>query len=96
MKKTTVIPLLLLIYLIVMSCIGFKSYSAGIITPWEYWGLIALTLLCIALLRRNLLRREKARLRREQEQTNNCEIKQEKEQENEQEKEQGKEQENEQ
>lgn len=58
MKKSTLIPLLLTVYLTVMAGIGFPHFLSGEFTPVFYFGLIALTLSIIYLLRRNLLKRE--------------------------------------
>lgn len=59
MKKSTLIPLLLTVYLAVMAGIGFPRFMTGEFTPVFYFGLIALTLSIIYLLRRNLLKRER-------------------------------------
>lgn len=57
LKRSTVVPALLLIYLAVMAWIGRGEIAAG--HTVYYFGIIAATLLCIFLLRRNLLRRGK-------------------------------------
>ncbi len=59
MKKSNVIPALLLIYLAVISAIGFPKLLSGEFSPLFYFGIIALTLGVIWLLRRNLLSRER-------------------------------------
>lgn len=61
MKKSTLLPLILLVYLAVMSAIGFPRLVSGEFTPLFYFGLIAITLSIIYLLRRNLLSRERHR-----------------------------------
>lgn len=58
MKKSTLIPTILTIYLAVMAGIGFPRFLSGEFSPLFYFGLIALTLTIIWLLRRNLLKRE--------------------------------------
>lgn len=63
LTRSTVIPLLLLVYLAVMSVMGWKQYSAGLMSWLEYYGVIALTLAIIVLLHFSIKRRE--RLRRE-------------------------------
>lgn len=51
MKSYNFIPLLLLAYLGIMSYIGFSDYRAGNYSALYYFGIIALTLSCIATLR---------------------------------------------
>lgn len=68
LPKSTLIPLLLVIYLAVMSYIGWGAYKSGQFSPAYYFGTIAGTLLVIVLLHFSLKRREK--LRREREQDN--------------------------
>lgn len=63
MKRSTVIPLVLLAYLGVMAYIGRGEFLAG--NYLYYFGIIGLTLVTIALLHIFLKRRE--RLRRERE-----------------------------
>ncbi len=62
-KRSTLIPAILLVYLAVMSVIGYGGYSKGNMSALEYFGIIAVTLVVIILLHFNLKRRE--RLRRE-------------------------------
>lgn len=59
MKKSTLIPLLLVIYLAVMSWIGFPRFQSSEFSPLFYFGTIAVTLFIIWLLRRNLIKRGK-------------------------------------
>ncbi|MCM1110148.1 MAG: hypothetical protein NC336_02950 [Clostridium sp.] len=59
MKRSTVIPLMLLAYLGVMSYIGFDEFRRG--NYLFYFGIITLTLVVIFLLRLTLLRAEKRR-----------------------------------
>lgn len=56
MKKSTLIPCLLLVYLAIMSYIGRHELQAGNYT--FYFSTIAITLLCIVLLHFTLKRRE--------------------------------------
>lgn len=58
-RRSTLVPLLLLVYLAVMAWIGRGELLAG--HYLYYFGIIAATLLCIWLLRRFLLRREQMR-----------------------------------
>ncbi len=59
MKRSTVIPLALLVYLAVMSYIGLPEYRQGHYA--YYFGIIGVTLLLIALLRVFLLKQEQKR-----------------------------------
>ncbi len=63
MKKSTYIPLLLLVYLGVMSYIGRKEFFDG--HYLYYFGIIGTTLLCIILL--HLFMKKRDRLRRQRE-----------------------------
>ncbi len=65
MKKSIVIPILLLIYLGFMSYVGYSGYASGEYSAFYYFGVIAATLCVIVILHFNLKRRE--RLRRERE-----------------------------
>lgn len=62
-KRSTIVPLVLLAYLGVMSYIGLPELRQG--HYLYYFGIIGVTLLCIVLLHFTLKRRE--RLRRERE-----------------------------
>ena len=64
-KKSTVLPLILLIYLAVMSYIGYGSYSIGAISALYFYGGIGATLIVIFLLHLSLKRRERLRAERE-------------------------------
>ncbi|MDE5836480.1 MAG: hypothetical protein K2H50_05700 [Paramuribaculum sp.] len=59
MKRSTVIPLILLVYLAVMSYMGRGEFLAG--NYLFYFGIIGATLLIIWLLHINLKMREKKR-----------------------------------
>ena len=61
--SSTVIPVVLLIYLAAMSVIGFPEFQAG--NYLHYFGVIGATLLCIVLLHFSLKRRERLRKERE-------------------------------
>ena len=63
MKKSTYIPLLLLVYLGVMSYIGRQEFFDG--RYLYYFGIIGTTLLCIILL--HLFMKKRDRLRRQRE-----------------------------
>lgn len=63
MKKSTYIPLLLLVYLRVMSYIGRGEFYAG--NYLYYFGIIGTTLLCIILLHFFMKKRDKLRKQRE-------------------------------
>lgn len=64
-KRSTVIPIALLIYLAIMSAIGYKSYRIGAMSAGEYFGIIAATLVVISLLHFFIKKREKIREERE-------------------------------
>lgn len=64
MKKSTWLPLVLLVYLAVMAYIGRGEFLAG--NYLYYFGIIGASLLCIILLRYFLRRREKLAQEREQ------------------------------
>lgn len=57
LRRSTVLPAILTIYLAVMAYIGRGELRDG--NYLYYFGVIAITLACIVLLRLNLLRREK-------------------------------------
>ena len=63
MKKSTYIPLMLLVYLGVMSYIGRQEFFDG--HYLYYFGIIGTTLLCIILL--HLFMKKRDRLRRQRE-----------------------------
>lgn len=64
-KRSTIIPAILFVYLVVMSTIGWKQYAAGAMSATEYFGIIAITLAVIVLLHFNIKRRERLRAERE-------------------------------
>lgn len=63
LQRSTVIPAILAVYLIVMACIGYPGYASGQTSALNYFGVIALTVVILVLLHFSLKRRE--RLRRE-------------------------------
>ena len=64
-RRSTVIPLILLVYLAVMATIGWDEYAAGRSSALYYFGVIGVTLAVIVLLHFNLKRRERLRSERE-------------------------------
>ncbi|MCM1066005.1 MAG: hypothetical protein NC418_00335 [Muribaculaceae bacterium] len=62
-QRSTIIPLILAVYLAVMAGIGYSDYAAGRTSALFYFGTIAITLIILVLLHLSLKRRE--RLRRE-------------------------------
>lgn len=63
MKRSTLLPLLLLVYLAVMSYIGRGEFYAGHYT--YYFGIIILTLIAITLLHIVLKRREQTKSKKD-------------------------------
>ena len=61
LRRSTFIPLILLVYLALMSYIGFPEYRQG--HYLYYFGVIGLTLVIIALLHLFLKKRERQRQR---------------------------------
>lgn len=64
-KKSTFIPLILLVYLAVMAYIGRDKLIAG--SYLEYFGILIVTLLCIGILFFTLRKQEQVRERRQRE-----------------------------
>lgn len=62
-KRSTLLPLILLVYLAVMAYIGRGEFLAG--NYLYYFGIIGATLLCIILLHFFLKKRERLRAERE-------------------------------
>lgn len=69
MKRSTVIPLIMLVYLAVMSYIGRGEFFAG--HYLYYFGIIGISLVIIVLLHFSLKRRERLRRERESDMTDN-------------------------
>ncbi|MDE6310584.1 MAG: hypothetical protein K2L96_02050 [Muribaculaceae bacterium] len=63
-QRSTLIPLILLVYLAVMACIGWPDYASGRTSALFYFGVIAITLIILVLLHFNLKRRENLRRER--------------------------------
>lgn len=61
-KKSTIIPLTLLAYLVVMAVMGYSYYEAG--DYLFYFGVIGITLIIIVLLHFTLKKREKLQQKR--------------------------------
>lgn len=60
-RKSTLVPSLLLVYLAVMSYIGYADYASGKESPLYYFGVIGITLIVIFLLHLSLRHRENLR-----------------------------------
>lgn len=65
LKKSTFLPILLLLYLAAMSYIGFPEYQKG--NYLYYFGIIGATLIVIFLLHLSLKRKERLKKKREKE-----------------------------
>ena len=63
-KRSTVIPLILAVYLAVMAYIGYPEYAAGHTSALYYFGIIGITVVVLILLHFSLKRREKLRRER--------------------------------
>jgi 4-hydroxybenzoate polyprenyltransferase len=59
MKKSTVIPILLLVYLAVMAYIGWPGYVSGQTSALYYFGIIAVCVVIIVVLHFTLKKKEK-------------------------------------
>lgn len=64
LKRSTLLPVILLVYLAVMAYIGFPEFAAGRTSALTYFGIIGITLVVIVLLHFNLKRRERYRRER--------------------------------
>jgi 4-hydroxybenzoate polyprenyltransferase len=58
LKRSTIIPILLLIYLAVMAYIGWPAYASGQTSALQYFGIIVACILVITLLHFTLKKRE--------------------------------------
>ncbi len=65
MKKSILLPALLLVYLAVMAYIGYPAYAAGDVSAFKFYGVIAVTFVVIVLLHLSLKKREKLKHERE-------------------------------
>lgn len=63
LKRSIVIPSLLLVYLSVMATLGYPEFRNGATSPQEYFGIIAVTLIVIVFLHFNLKYRDHVRQR---------------------------------
>lgn len=63
-KRSTLIPLVLAIYLAVMASIGYSDYAEGHTSALFYFGTIGITVVILVLLHFSLKRREKLRRER--------------------------------
>jgi len=63
-KRYNLVPALLLVYLAVMSYVGYPSYRDGRFSATYYFGTIALTVAVIVLLRFLLKKKHDYRLKR--------------------------------
>ncbi len=64
-KRSTLIPAILLVYLAVMTIPGYKQYAAGTMSATEFFGIIGVTLAVIVALHFTIKRRERLRAERE-------------------------------
>ena len=69
-KRSTLVPLILAIYLAVMATIGYGQYSTGQMSATYYFGVIIITVVVFILLHFNLKRRERLRREREDDMNN--------------------------
>lgn len=58
-KRSTVIPMMLFIYLLVMSALGYSGYASGTTSGRQYFGIIGATMAVIVLLHFNIKRRDR-------------------------------------
>lgn len=61
LRRSTTVPVILALYLAVMSWIGLPDYLAGRTSALFYFGVIGVTALVIVLLHFNLKKREQLR-----------------------------------
>ena len=64
-KRSTLIPLELAVYLMVMASIGWGDYASGRTSALYYFGVIAITVVILILLHFSLRRRERYREERQ-------------------------------
>lgn len=67
MKRSVMIPALLLVYLGVMAVLGYPEYAGGRTTAASYFGIIGITFVVIILLHFNIKHRDRLRRRRQDE-----------------------------
>lgn len=63
-KRSTVIPAILSVYLLIMAAIGWPRYASGEESALFYFGVLGVTVAVIVLLHFNLKRQEKLRRKR--------------------------------
>lgn len=64
-KRSTLIPLVLAVYLMVMASIGWGDYASGRTSALYYFGVIAITVVILILLHFSLRLRERYREERQ-------------------------------
>ena len=64
LKRSTIVPSLLGVYLLVMAAIGYPRYASGEETPMFYFGVLAISAIVIVLLHFNLKKQERIRRQR--------------------------------
>lgn len=64
-KRSTLVPAILAVYLLIMAYIGWPEYAVGRTSALTYWGTVIFTLVIIVLLHFNIKRRERLRRQRE-------------------------------
>lgn len=69
-KRSTLVPFILAIYLGVMATLGYDEYASGRMSALYYFGIIGFTAVILILLHFNLKRRERLRHEREQDMNN--------------------------
>lgn len=69
-KRSTLVPLILAVYLGVMATLGYDEYASGRMSALYYFGVIGFTAVILILLHFNLKRRERLRREREQDMNN--------------------------
>lgn len=70
-KRSTLIPLVLAVYLCVMAYIGYEGYATGQTSAMQYFGVIGVTVVILILLHFNLKKRERLRQKRMDDMKNN-------------------------
>ncbi|WP_348673537.1 hypothetical protein [Duncaniella dubosii] len=75
-KRSTLVPAILTVYLGAMCVPGYRQYQSGQMSATEYFGIIAITLAVIVMLHFSLKRRERLRAERENDINSNNDKKQ--------------------
>lgn len=70
-SRSTIIPLILAVYLAAMAYIGYPDYAAGRTSALSYFGVIVITLIILVLLHFLLKKREQLRNERLEDIENN-------------------------